>query len=735
MTFLNEHRVLALDDAVESALARFLSSLGADIVKVSLDNIRENISDASFLIEQQGLPRLAEKGLQRSYIEKEAPHLVHVSVTTFGSEGPRTTWEGSELIASAVSGILRQTGDPDRAPVKEALNACCFHADMVAAAGALTAHYERGSSGVGQHIDVSVQEVALSRQINSILVWQFDRKKMHRVGGAINYGKATVRCIWPLSDGWCFHSLMTGRFGAPANKALSDWIDDVGLPNPLHDTDWLKYDRATLDPGIRAEWEKAIETFFRTRTRLEIAEESRRRGINATVTAEPGDVPLEPHLETRGFWKEESGVRKPSRFLKIHVADNTAKTEPDGQSTVIGRFMMSEEEKRKGPLSGVRVLDFSWALVGSITTKTLGDLGADVVKVESRTRPCLSRIDVQVSVSEKGNFDDKPMFAHLNSSKLSLALDMKKNESREILDPLIKWADVVVENFSPGTMAKLGLDYAALQKINPDLVMISGSVYGQTGPFAQEWGIDGTGAALSGRTYMTGWPDRDPVIPAAPFGDVIVPYAMAATVAAALQHKRETGYGSYIDASMYEICVQQMYDAILEAQLGKKMRRMGNQDPHFYHQGVYPALGKDRWVAISLKTEEIWQRLRSLSSLPRAETASERDNIISAWTCDKPEKIIIAQLQQAGIAAGAVQDIEDVLESDPQIAARLPLCPLDHQLLGNFGHIRTPLRFSRSKIEMFRAPGIGEHSKIIAKDLAGLSDSRIAELESMGVFK
>ena len=145
MTFLHGHRVLALDDAAEGALARFLSSLGADIVKVTLDNIHENIPEASFLIEQLGLSKLTNKGLQRSYIEQTAPGLIHVSVTTFGSEGPCANWEGSELIASAVSGNLRLTGDPDRAPVKEALNACCFHADMVAAAGALTAHYERGT--------------------------------------------------------------------------------------------------------------------------------------------------------------------------------------------------------------------------------------------------------------------------------------------------------------------------------------------------------------------------------------------------------------------------------------------------------------------------------------------------------------------------------------------------------------------------------------------------------------
>ena len=698
---------------------------------MTFENLQINLSEASFLIEELGLTRLAEKGWERTRIEEEAPRLIHVSVTTFGSEGPHARWGGGELIASAMSGVLRLTGTPDRAPVKEALDACGFHADMVAAAGALAAHYERGESGLGQHVDVSSQEVALSRQLNSVLVWQFERRKMHRVGGALNYGLATVRCIWPLQDGWCFHSLMTGRFGAPANQALSDWIDEAGLPNPLRGTDWLKYNRSTLDPAIRAEWEKAIEAFFKTRTKQQIATEGRKRGVNATMIAEPADVLVDSHLHARGFFQEESGTRIPSRFVDIHVAPQLPEIRQH-----VDRMNEKGAGNRSGPLAGVRILDFSWALVGSITTKILGDLGADVIKVESRTRPCLSRIDVHVTASRADNFDDKPWFAHLNSSKRSLSLDLKKPESREVLNPLIQWADVVVENFSPGTMAKLGLDYATLHKMNPSLVMVSGSVYGQTGPFAQEWGIDGTGAALSGRTFLTGWADGDPVIPGAvPYGDVIVPNVMAGAVAAALQYRRESGSGVYIDASMYEICVQQMHAAIMQTQQGSVPQRMGNQDPRFFHQGVYPALGEDHWVAISLANKETWKRLCELADLPEANDAAARDAIIAAWTCEKSDTALVERLQQAGIAAGIVQDIEEVLEADPQIAARCPLLPIEHPLLGEFGHMRTPMQLSRTKIEMFRAPGIGEHSKSIARELTGLSDSRIDELESLGVFQ
>ncbi|NLG74825.1 MAG: CoA transferase [Xanthomonadaceae bacterium] len=721
---LQHINVIALAEADESALARFMESLGASVRAVSVDQLQERLAHADMLIETCGLERLAALGYTRAHLESANPALIHVSVTPFGSGGPRSHWRGSELVASALGGTLRLTGDPDRPPVKEALDACGFHAEMVAASGALAALLERDTSGRGQHIDVSVQEVAFSRNVNGALAWHFDRRKLHRVGGALNYGRATVRCIWPLADGYCFHTLMTGRFGAPANRALSDWMDEKGVTNPLRDTNWNTYNRSTLDPQVRVEWERAIETFFRTCTREEIRSEGQRRGINATVLAEPAEVLADPHLEARRFWMQADSVRAPSRF--VHITPGPAAEAPRAARA---------QGARPGPLSGVRVLDFSWALVGSITTKVLGDLGADIVKVESRSRPCLSRLDVQVSRSSASSLDDKPWFAHLNTSKRSLALDMKKPESREVIDPLLEWADVVVENFSPGTMRKLGLDYATLSRRHPSLIMVSGSVYGQTGPLAEAWGVDGTGAALSGRTLLTGWPDRGPVIPGAvPYGDVIVPYVMAAAACAALAHRSRTGLGCHIDASMYEICVQQMRDALLAAQRGARPRRSGNQDPRVFHQDVYPTLGEDRWIAITCHSSEQWTRLCQLANL-RATEPQKATNALRQWTGAQHERELAEQLQAAGIAAGPVQDIEDLIEHDPQLASRGALLTLDHAVLGPFGHMRTPITFSRSRIEPFRAPSLGEHGREIAATLCGLSAERIEALEALGVFQ
>jgi crotonobetainyl-CoA:carnitine CoA-transferase CaiB-like acyl-CoA transferase len=372
------------------------------------------------------------------------------------------------------------------------------------------------------------------------------------------------------------------------------------------------------------------------------------------------------------------------------------------------------------------VLDFSWALVGSITTKLLGDLGADVIKIESRKRPCLSRIDVQVEASRPDNLDDKPWFAHLNTSKRSIALDMKHERAMELLGPLIDWADVVVENFSPGTMARLGLDFKNLAERRPGIVMISGSVFGQTGPLAQEWGVDGTGGALSGRTFLTGWPDRDPVVPGSvPYGDVILPFVMAAAGIAVLADREQSGLGAHIDASMYEVCVQQTIAALRRAQAGHRPDRAGNADYDVRHQDVYAAAGDDRWVAVSILDTADERALATL--LAGAE--------LSDWIGARRDTDAVEALQGAGIAAGVVQDIEDLIEHDPVIAARGALVTLQHPILGPFGHMRTPITFARHDIQPYRAPGIGEHCETIARDIAGLSHETIASLARDGVFE
>jgi crotonobetainyl-CoA:carnitine CoA-transferase CaiB-like acyl-CoA transferase len=736
-------------------------NLGKRIVRLDLDTagdqaVARRLASAADMVIESFPPQLAEtRGLDHPTLAAANPGLISVSITPFGRSGPYRAWAGGELVCSAMGGTLAVTGYEDRAPVKEAADACIFHAAGVAAQGALFALYERRRSGLGQQVDVSVQDVAASRCTNGVLLWQFDNRLLPRTGAHISYGAARVRIIWELADGFCFHGLMSGRIGAPANAALSAWMNEAGFDNPMRDVDWIAYNRSTLPADVRAVWEAAIDRFFRSRTKAEIAHEGGRRGVNAVVANSPGEVLADPHLNARDFFGEvEGGVMVPRRFVstgEVHRAP-LAPVEISADAAVAAWPIRARAIPRSAvaagpaaqPLAGVKVLDFSWALVGSFTGKALADFGATVVKVESSTRPCLSRIDVQVKASRPGQFDDKPWFIHMNTSKLGLRLNMKHPRWREVIDPLLDWADVVLENFSPGTMAGFGLDYETLKARRPDLIMVSGSVYGQTGPLAREWGVDGTGAALSGRLLLTGWPDRPPVTPSAvPYGDVVLPPFMAASVAAALDRRARTGEGRHIDASMYEVCVQQMAGPLIAAQHGRAPARMGERDAAVLFQGVYPTRGDDRWIAISIQDESHWECLRAAMGWADGPALSAADPArldavdarIGAWTASRDGQELMAMLQSAGVPAGVAQTAADLVDSDPQLRARGFLEQLDNPVLGAFGHQAQPVKLSRTPSRMTTAPGLGQHTEMICRQFAGLSAEAYADLLTSDLFE
>ena len=406
--------------------------------------------------------------------------------------------------------------------------------------------------------------------------------------------------------------------------------------------------------------------------------------------------------------------------------------------------MNSDQLTHRPPLTGVKILDFTWALVGALSTKYLGDYGATVIKIESMSRPCVSRFIKQIAVSDPRNPDDKPWFSHLNTSKRSFALNLKHPRSEEVLDRFISWADVVTENFSPGTMARLGLDYDSLSKKRPDIIMASGSVYGQTGPLAPTPGIDSTGASLAGRVFLTGWPDRQPPVPAVPYGDVVLPKFIAGTIAAALDYRRRSGHGTHIDASMYEVLVQQLIYPLAQTQTGdSRPVRMGNRSEYALYQGVFPCKGEDNWIALTIFNRDDWHSFTELvgGDWPTADQLlimtndglEALDLKVGSFTEKHECSALMHDLQGAGIAAGVAQDIESVF-IDPQLRYREVLADLDHPILGKFGHQVTPFRLSRTPARVFRAPGMGEHTDEICRDVLGYTDAEITRLREEKVL-
>ena len=407
------------------------------------------------------------------------------------------------------------------------------------------------------------------------------------------------------------------------------------------------------------------------------------------------------------------------------------------------------KEMEMPALQGVKVLDFGWALVGSLTGKHLADNGAKVVRVESAMRIDLSRTNRMVKISSGNNPDDKPWYTHLNTSKLGMALNLRMPQAKSIITKLIHWADVINENFTPGTLKKLGMDYEYARTIKPDIIMLSSSAYGQTGPMAGEWGVDGTGLAMSGYLDQTGWPDRMSVGSNAPFGDVVLPYINAMAIVAALDYKRRTGKGQYIDTSMIEVCIHSNTPNLLDYQANNHLRsRSGNRIEYASPHGAFPCKGDDRWCAIAVFNENEWQAFchtignpewtkdpRFADMKSRKQNEDDLEKLISEWTAQYTDYDVMKEMQAAGVPAGVVQTMDDIVDHDPQLKQREFLLAIKNPVLGVFGHPSPAYKFSKTKARVHHAPSIGEHTEFICINILGLSDKEFAELVGQNVFE
>jgi benzylsuccinate CoA-transferase BbsE subunit len=264
---------------------------------------RKLVKRADFMLESFPPGYMDSLGLGYEALRRVNPRIIMTSITPFGQKGPYAQYRGSELIASAMSGVLEITGDPDRPPVIEAPTSIYFQAGAAAACGTVISHYYREITGEGQQVDVSLTEVATSRNTRMLMYWEFDKRRQKRSGPMSQFGVRPWRIIWPCKDGYVFWILNGGPLGAPANQALSQWIEEDGIDNPLKQVaNWEEFDMATMTQETSDAFTKAIGKFFLSHTKKEIAEEGLKRGICATVVSNPADVLKNPQLSARNYW-------------------------------------------------------------------------------------------------------------------------------------------------------------------------------------------------------------------------------------------------------------------------------------------------------------------------------------------------------------------------------------------------------------------------------------------------
>ncbi len=412
------------------------------------------------------------------------------------------------------------------------------------------------------------------------------------------------------------------------------------------------------------------------------------------------------------------------------------------------------------PLEGIRVCDFSWVWAGPFCTLQLAHLGAEVIKIESSRRSDTVRRLPSFAGNQPG-LNRAGYFNQYNQGKRSLSLDLSSPEGRAIAARVARESDIVAENFAPGVMHRLGLDYETLRAAKPDIIMISLSGYGATGPLSPYIAYGPTQVPMSGLSSLTGFPGGQPVSVGLSYGDPNGGVHGAVALLAALWHRRRTGEGQYIDQSQWESAVALLGDALLDQQMnGRQQDRIGNRDPIMAPHGVYrcspgatsdPRHGGDEtdtWVSIACATDGEWQTLcramgqAHLAADPRFHTAAGRkanedevDAIISAWTRARDRWEVTRVLQAMGIAAFPSMSAAD-LADDLHLNERAIFVELEHLEVGVRRHIGIPYKMSGTPVQVRRpAPLLGQDTDDILRDILHMSDAEIAALREKGVLE
>jgi benzylsuccinate CoA-transferase BbsF subunit len=398
-------------------------------------------------------------------------------------------------------------------------------------------------------------------------------------------------------------------------------------------------------------------------------------------------------------------------------------------------------------LEGLKVADFSWFISGPLVARFLGDYGAEVIHIESGTRPDNMRSTLPMKDNVPG-INRSAAFARYNSSKRGISLNLGKPKGVEIARRIAAWADVVVENFSSGTMERLGLGYEELKKENLDIIVVSLPMFGHSGPLAKHPGLGSQLADLIGFGNLTGWPDRPPVSPPGAYTDFISPYYAISALMAALDFRHRTGKGQCIEVSQYEAGVQFVAPLVMDWFVhGREPARTGNRCPGVAPHGVYRCRGHERWCAIAAFTEDEWRSLCEAMGMPdlscdrrfvtvmaRLHNREELDELIGKWTVEHSAEEVMGTLQKAGVAAGVVCNGRDQNE-DPHLNARGFYRELEHSEIGRHRYLMPPFRLSKTPGGPdMPAPCLGQHNEHVYREILGLSDEEFVRLLNEGVF-
>ena len=731
---------------------------------------RRLVAGADFLVESYDPGWLAARGLDHGALAALNPSLVHVAITPFGQDGPKAHWQDADLVLLAAGGPLVLMGDDDRAPVRLPVPQAWLHAGAEAAVAALIAHHERVRSGRGQLVDVSAQQALTIAMQSYSLCAPLGAPEIHRSAGGHKNGPIVIRHLFPTRDGHVAITFLFGSAIGPFTRRLMTWIaEEGGCDAATRDKDWLRYTELLLsgaEPLAEFERVKAVvAAFTATRSKQDLLDAALARGLLIAPVSTTAEVLASPQLAARDYWQalhhDELGrdVPYPGAFARFPAAPLRWRRRAPRLGEHTAEVLAGPWPARPTPsaaptlpgaraLDGLKVLDFMWVMAGPAATRTLADHGATVVRIES-TR----RIDTARTLAPF--FDGIPgaersgCFQNLNAGKRMVTLDPTTPGGRAAALDLVRWADVVCESFSPGTLARWGLGWDVLRAANPGVILLSTCLMGQSGPLSRFVGYGNLAAAICGFSNLGGWPDRPPAGPFSAYTDYVAPRFVAIAILAALEHRRRTGEGQHVDLAQGEAALHFLAPALLDWSVnGRVAGRVGNADLHAVPHGVFPAAGDDRWVALAVDTDAAWRGLcaamarPALADDPRFATPDARrahaaalDATIAAWARTRSPHELETTLQAHGVAASAVQNSAE-LWRDPQLAHREHFVTVPHPERGTTVIEGVRVRLSRTpgRVEG-EAPTYGRDTVPVLTEILGYDDARLAALAAAGALE
>ena len=705
-----------------------------------IDKFKKLLSIYDVVISSQTGKSLEEQGIGFEVMRSINPNIILATVTGFGSDGPYSCYESSHLVSCALGGWANNCGVPDREPLQAGGAITETLVGSYSAAATLLAIFGRLKHGGAEHVDISAQEAVLCGASIPSLAYEYSGTVTGRYS-SVGSG-AGAGYMLPTRDGYVGLNALTLAQWHMLCKFLGR--EDVASDTYYEGISWAKPDERLEE--IREIFCEALEN----KTAEELFHEAQKWRVPfGLVPSLSALFEMTPHLE-RGFFKEmespdSSAYKLPGVPFQSANTETDLKRAPllgehtqeilarlDGTEKIIGKDAQTSEGLNPLPLVGIRVVDLSMFFAGPVAAQVLADAGAEVIKVESIQRIDGWRSSGTVTEQELPSWEASPYFNWVNRNKKDITLDLTNPRGADIVKKLIEGADVLIENYTPRVMENFGLSYETLKSINPRLVMISLSGYGQEGSWRDYVAFGMSTEQMSGVAHLTGYENEGPLYTGMTGGDLFSGVMGAIDLVAALWQREQTGLGQHLDFSQIEACNMYVGDAMTGWSLTSfDPERTGNDHPVYLLQGMFPCID-DGWIGISCKDE---QQIKALAGyfkepaiLESGLTKSEKLQCISGHTQQQNKMELMNGLQQVGVPAGAVLNGPELLNNE-QLIARDAFLAQDRPGLGVKNYPSQPYRFRLSeKPPTRRAPLLGEHLEEILTERAGLTSDKIAEL-------